>query len=272
MTVEPAPESEPPFLDMFLDSAEQLVGRLSQDIEDLHRAASSPEALQALKGLRHGFHALRGNSSFVAGCPITPMAHRAEEAVEAASEGRVDARQLLDPLADVIDRCKVRLAEYRQLRTSGAPDPQESSLVASLQALARGGNAGARARANGPRYFYSGHDVTEILELLLTRHEAIDDAAGAGGESSEERIAQAQELLRRLATDAGDEELAKLAADGEGATGDLLRLLVRKVERVAGEGGGREGRGSGNKRAGSKRAAVKRTPTRNKARKKPRPS
>jgi len=274
MTVEPAPDSEPPFLDMFLDSAEQLLGHLAQDVERLHRAPSGPEAVQVLKALRHGFHALRGNSSFVTGCPITPIAHRAEEAVEAACEGRLDPRLLLDPLAGAIDCCTARLVEYRRMRAPGGADPREAELVASLKALAHGVDAGmarggdtGRTRPGGPRYLYAGHDVTEILELLLTRHEASETGGSAEGESSEERIAQAQKLLQRLATASGDHDLGEFIAAGGGASGELLRLLVRRVERVAGERVA--GQRVSGQRVADKGTGIKRSEPRSRAKKKP---
>jgi chemotaxis protein histidine kinase CheA len=234
MTVEPAPESEPPFYDLFLTSAEELVRRLTGDVERLRSVPPDPAALP---GLLHGFHALRGNCSFVPGCPLTSLAQAAEEAVEAAVQGRLDSGRLATQLADAVDYCSARLKQYRQFGFGGGPDARATKLAASLFGLARGEDSGA-ARAKGPRFHYAGHDVTEILELLMKRHEtseANENQPARGGIDQEARLARAYELLRRLATDAGDDEFVDSIAEEGVAPGGLLRLLARRVKRVPGD-------------------------------------
>ena len=64
------------FFAEFLSSAEGLVERLTSDLEHLRSGAAPLD--EALTALLRGFHSLKGNSSFVPDCPMTPLAHAAE--------------------------------------------------------------------------------------------------------------------------------------------------------------------------------------------------
>jgi two-component system chemotaxis sensor kinase CheA len=208
------------FFAEFLNSAEGLVDRLASDLEDL-RGSSAP-ADDVLTALLRGFHSLKGNSSFVPDCPMTPLAHAAEEAVEAVRSGRLFPDSLVAPLAEATECLQMRLVEYSEVGSAAPCSDRELEAIAALKGLAEP----VDGEPTGPRYHYAGEDVTDLLELLDEAEEAA--RAGVEGAAKDVRLAAATaRLLKLAAVEGASSGLWAAASDGPGA---LFRWLVDRVE------------------------------------------
>ncbi len=205
------------FLTEFLVSAEELVARLAAEME---RLRFDPANAGDLKPLLRGFHSLKGNSSFLPDCPITPLAHAAEDAVEAVRDGFVDPARLVQPLTATLDCIELRLEEYRLRGAPAPPSAREQELAAAMRALAaaEGEQAGLTSR-----YFFAGEDVTEALALITE--------AERGG-IDKVRLANVRDRLRRLAAAGGASGAAELDTHAEPDSRALLHWLAERAVRV----------------------------------------
>ncbi len=204
------------FLIEFLNSAEELMARVRAELDQLR--ASTDEAPD-LTALMRGFHSLKGNSSFVPDCPITPLAHVAEDVVSAAREGAVDPEQLIEPLTAAIDCIEMRLEEYRRGEPVVPPTSREQEILSSLRTVSE--NAGGRRPSS--RYFFAGEDVTEDLEFLGRELQNSADAP---------RLGAIRDRLARLAAASGASGIDDLGGDAEPDARSLLRWLADRAVRV----------------------------------------
>jgi two-component system chemotaxis sensor kinase CheA len=205
------------FLTEFLSSAEELVARLAAELEGLR---SDPEGGRDLTPLLRGFHSLKGNSSFVPDCPMTPLAHAAEDAIEAARDGFVAPVRLLDPLTAALDCFVMRIEEYRRAGGPAPVTPREQEIVAVLCKLAAAD--GERAGISS-RYFFAGEDVTEALALI---HQA-----ELGGVDPS-RLRALHDRIRDLAAASGASGGAEFEQDREPDPRALMRWLAERAVRV----------------------------------------
>jgi chemotaxis protein histidine kinase CheA len=244
MTADPIPdddgasESEPPFLSIYVASTRKHIDRLRSALDAIRPPGrgTPSETLNQAEGeafetLLRGFHSLHGNSSFVKGCPITPLARAGEMAIKAARSGRLDPRRLMAPLSAALERIEARADAYENQGKAGPSDPREREVVAALVALTPAPDPERRASggAGAARYTYAGHDVTAILDILAGQD------GPDGGHDREASLASAKAELKRRATQAGDDDLRKVLEE-DGAAGVLLRMLAQRVER--GDNGG----------------------------------
>ncbi len=210
-------ESNAPFLTEFLSSAEDLVARLAAELETLRADA---EGGRDLTPLLRGFHSLKGNSSFIPDCPLTPLAHAAEDAIEAARDGFVAPARLLEPLRTALDCCEMRLAEYRRAGTVAPMTPREGEIAAALARLATAD--GERAGITS-RYFFAGADVTDALGDL---HQA------ELGRLDPIRLDALRDRLRELAAAGGASGSTELDRDRTIDPRALMRWLAERAVRV----------------------------------------
>jgi chemotaxis protein histidine kinase CheA len=224
---EPAPDAEPPFLSIYIDSTQKLIDRLTEALDLLRQDPTDEEALEVL---HRGFHSLHGNSCFIHGSPITPFTRAGEHALKAARAGRLDPRQLIGPLAAALDLCEERLEEYRRHGSAGSPKIREQELAALLNRLSGSGTTpggGAGGRASGARHTYGGRDVTRILDVL-SEHEG--SGRSDGSVPSEESLAKVLAELRQLADSIGDQDFVELLDRPNIGPGLIFRFLARRIE------------------------------------------
>jgi chemotaxis protein histidine kinase CheA len=217
------------FFTEFLRSADDLAGKLGFHLE---RLRAHPGSAADLDGLRRAFHSLRGNSSFVPDCPITPLAELAEAAIDAVLEDAVAIESILGPLVTVLLEIRVRLEEYRRdppsradgnVNHAASPPGVKGELATALAALLEAKSA---RQAEG-RYYYAGEDVSDILAILERAESAAAARAVTGHAPAigrpEPALVLSLDRLTRLAAIQGGTAPAEL----EAARADNIRSVIR---------------------------------------------
>jgi len=217
------------FFAEFLRSADDLSGKLGFHLE---RLGADPCSAADLDGLRRAFHSLRGNSSFVPDCPITPLADLSETAVDAVLEEAIAIETILEPLATVVAEIRMQIEEYRRhppanmesdSEGNGLPSPGKGELATALAALLEAKSA----RRSEGRYYYAGEDVSDILAILDRAESAAAARAVTGHSPKDARpdpaLVLSLDRLARLAAIQGGTAPAEL----EAARADTIRSVIR---------------------------------------------
>ncbi|USN98337.1 MAG: chemotaxis protein CheA [Phycisphaeraceae bacterium] len=141
----PGIEVDPEILQEFLTECGELLESLEVDLLELESDSANAEMINKVF---RALHTIKGSASFLALTELVEIAHVAETALNAARNGEITVgRAMMDLLLRAVDVIKQQMTEIGA--GSASLTKADPSLVASLGALAEGGEHGDNPDAPG---------------------------------------------------------------------------------------------------------------------------